>query len=102
MPPALVDDPVEALRQPHREDGLRIDSMTGFPRWDGGGFDLGWAIDALRVALSTDSATSVAEMSMSGDPDPFVPMHPSSSADVSAETSPRDRQGRLLLFEFER
>jgi hypothetical protein len=75
------NDPVEALRRHHREDGLRIDPMTGFPRWDGGGFDLAWAIDALRQALTEDA----------GGPEP----------DVSAETSPPDPRGRLLQFESE-
>lgn len=72
------DDPVDALRRNHREDGLRIDPMTGLPRWDGEGLDLASAIDSLRQALVDDD----------GGPEP----------DVSAETSPGDGQGCPLLF----
>jgi hypothetical protein len=33
--PALLGDPVDALRAQHRAAGIAIDGRTGFPRWDG-------------------------------------------------------------------
>jgi len=33
--PALPAEPVEALRARHRMDGIAVDAMTAFPRWDG-------------------------------------------------------------------
>ena len=46
--PPLKGDPVEALAQRHREDGLQIDASTGYPNWQGEKLDLEYAIDGLR------------------------------------------------------
>jgi len=47
--PPLKGDPVEALAQRHREDGLEIDASTGYPNWQGETLDLGYALDGLRI-----------------------------------------------------
>ncbi len=88
--PELNSDPVEVLEHHHREGDLQIDALTGFPRWDGEGFDLGYAIEALRSALSSDSAASDTDRSMPRDHDSFDPSQEESPLDVSAETFPVD------------
>ena len=47
-PPLLAEDPMAQLEQCHRKEGLRIDAETGFPTWEGGSWDLNWALDSLR------------------------------------------------------
>jgi hypothetical protein len=47
-PPVLAKDPIVLLEQRHREEGLEIDAETGFPSWDGGTWDLNWALHCLR------------------------------------------------------
>jgi hypothetical protein len=99
LAPDLDRDPVESLKDHHRRFGIQIDSMTGFPRWEGESFDLGHAIDALRVALATDSAPAVDSKFLPESQDLVAPAYPECPLDVSAETSSRNRQGRLLPFE---
>ena len=48
--PRLKSDPVAALTRRHREDGLEIDALTGYPHWQGEKLDLGYALDGLRGA----------------------------------------------------
>ena len=48
VPPLLAEDPIVVFEQRHREEGLEIDSETGFPSWDGGTWDLNWALYCLR------------------------------------------------------
>jgi len=45
--PALPTEPVEALRARHRMDGVAIDAMTAFPRWDGQPADYDHAVFCL-------------------------------------------------------
>ena len=47
--PPLKGDPVAALTQRHRKDGLEIDASTGYPHWQGEKLDLSYAIDGLRM-----------------------------------------------------
>ncbi|MGB3565238.1 MAG: hypothetical protein WBC09_19455, partial [Thermoanaerobaculia bacterium] len=47
-PPVLAEDPLVVFEQRHREEGLGIDAETGFPSWDGGSWDLNWALYCLR------------------------------------------------------
>jgi hypothetical protein len=46
-PPVLAQDPLAVLEQRHREEGLEIDAGACFPSWDGGSWDLNWALEAL-------------------------------------------------------
>ena len=46
-PPRLFRDPLEELSTLLDEEGVSIDSKTGFPRWDGGRLDLALAIDGM-------------------------------------------------------
>jgi hypothetical protein len=48
VPPVLAEDPVVVFEQRHREEGLEIDAETGLPSWDGGPWDLNWALYCLR------------------------------------------------------
>ena len=99
LAPDLDRDPVESLKDHHRRFGIQIDSMTGFPRWEGESFDLGHAIDALRVALVHGFRAAVDSKFLPESQDLVAPAYPESPLDVSAETSSRNRQGRLLPFE---
>jgi len=47
-PAAVPDDPVEALRTRHAEQGLRLHARTLCPGWLGERLDLGWAIGVLH------------------------------------------------------
>ncbi len=47
-PPAVPDDPVEALRARHEAEGLRLHARTACPSWLGERLDLGWAISVLH------------------------------------------------------
>jgi hypothetical protein len=47
-PPAVPGDPVEALRDGHAAQGLRIHPRTACPGWLGERLDVGWAIDVLH------------------------------------------------------
>ena len=48
VPPLLAEDPIVVFERRHREEGLEIDAETGFPSWDGGSWDLNWALYCLR------------------------------------------------------
>ena len=48
VPPVLAEDPIVALEQRHRKEGLEIDAETGLPSWDGGSWDLNWGLYCLR------------------------------------------------------
>jgi hypothetical protein len=48
VPPVLAEDPLTRLKARHREEGPEIDDETGFPSWDGGSWDLNWALYCLR------------------------------------------------------
>ena len=48
VPPVLAEDPIMPLEQRHHEEGMKIDAETGYPSWDGGSWDLNWALEALR------------------------------------------------------
>ena len=47
----LQGDSVAVLQRHHRDEGIEITATTGFPRWQGEPFDLGYAILALREAV---------------------------------------------------
>jgi 5-methylcytosine-specific restriction endonuclease McrA len=47
-PSAVPDDPIAAIRESHRSQGLQIDARTACPAWTGERLDLGWAIDFLH------------------------------------------------------
>ena len=47
-PPELADDPVSALIDRHREEGLAIGAQTTRPNWDGEPVDVGYVVDVLR------------------------------------------------------
>ncbi len=47
-PPRLSRDPLEELSVLLIEDDVTIDAGTGFPTWEGGPVDLGWAIEGYR------------------------------------------------------
>lgn len=47
-PPLLKRDPLEELSARFAEDDVTIDAKTGFPTWEGGRLDLGWAIEGYR------------------------------------------------------
>jgi len=48
-PPAAVPtDPVQALRERHDAQGLRLHARTACPSWLGERLDVGWAIDVLH------------------------------------------------------
>jgi 5-methylcytosine-specific restriction endonuclease McrA len=47
-PPAVPDDPVNALRARHDAEGLQLDERTTIPGWLGEHLDVGWAIDVLH------------------------------------------------------
>ena len=49
--PPLKADSVAVLERRHRDEGIEIGATTGFPRWQGEPFDLGYAILALREAV---------------------------------------------------
>ncbi len=50
-PPAEVPaDPVQALREQHESQGLRLDARTTCPGWLGERLDLGWALAVLHPA----------------------------------------------------
>jgi hypothetical protein len=48
VPGAVPDDPIAAIRESHRSQGLQIDARTACPAWFGERLDLGWAIDVLH------------------------------------------------------
>ena len=48
VPPVVAEDPMVAFEQRHREEGLKINTETGYPSWDGGPWDLNWALYGLR------------------------------------------------------
>jgi len=90
--PRLAASPVVALTRRHWQDGIEIDASTGFPRWQGEDFDLGYAIDALRKALPAEPVAA--------DPSDSCRSEPvGSDLDVSAATSPLETAGRRLPFE---
>jgi hypothetical protein len=45
--PMLLTEPVEALCAQHRADGIAIDALTSFPRWDGQAPDYDQAVFCL-------------------------------------------------------
>ncbi len=47
-PPELPNDPVSALIDRHREEGLAIGAQTTRPNWDGEPVDVGYVVDVLR------------------------------------------------------
>ena len=47
-PAALPADPVQALRERHEAQGLRLDARTAIPVWLGEPLNVGWAIDVLH------------------------------------------------------
>ena len=47
-PPAIADDPVQALRARNEAAGLHIDGRTSRAGWVGERLDVGWAIDVLH------------------------------------------------------
>ncbi len=47
-PPAVSDDALTALAESLVEAGVDLEEMPGYPEWDGGALDLGWAVDGLR------------------------------------------------------
>jgi len=47
-PPAVPDDPVQALRARNEAGGLHLDAQTTRPGWQGERLDVGWAIDVLH------------------------------------------------------
>jgi len=47
-PPAVPDDPFQALRATNETAGLRLDAATTRPGWLGERLDVGWAIDVLH------------------------------------------------------
>ena len=49
-PPAVPDDPTDALVAAHQARGLAIDARTGCPSWLGERLDLAWAIGVLHPA----------------------------------------------------
>jgi len=51
-PPAMPDDPVDALRTRQASQGLHLTARTGCAQWLGERLDLGWAID-VRHPLAT-------------------------------------------------
>jgi hypothetical protein len=48
VPRVLAEDPIAVFERRHREEGLEIHGETGLPTWDGGSWDLNWALHALR------------------------------------------------------
>jgi hypothetical protein len=47
-PPAVPEDPVQALRARNAADGLHLHARTTCPGWLGERLDVGWAIDVLH------------------------------------------------------
>jgi 5-methylcytosine-specific restriction endonuclease McrA len=47
-PAAVPREPVEALRQTHESQGLRLNARTGCAGWLGERLDVGWAVDVLH------------------------------------------------------
>ena len=47
-PPAVPDDPVQALRARNEAAGLHLHARTMCPGWLGESVDVGWAIDVLH------------------------------------------------------
>ena len=47
-PPAIPDDPVQALRARNEAAGLHLHARTACPGWLGEHLDVGWAIDVLH------------------------------------------------------
>jgi hypothetical protein len=47
-PPALPDDPAEALQEQHEAAGVEIHPRTACPAWLGEPLDVGWALDVLH------------------------------------------------------
>jgi hypothetical protein len=92
--PRLAASPVVALTRRHWQDGIEIDASTGFPRWQGEDFDLGYAIDALRKALPAEPVAAAADPADSGRSEPV-----GSRPDVAAETSPLETAGHPLRLE---
>ncbi|MGB5163270.1 MAG: DUF222 domain-containing protein [Thermoanaerobaculia bacterium] len=46
--PPLFEDPLAELSSLLDDEGVSIDAGTGFPTWEGGPLDLGWAIEGYR------------------------------------------------------
>ena len=57
-PPAVPDDPVQALRARHEAAGLHLHARTTCPSWLGERLDVGWAIDVLHPRALQAVATS--------------------------------------------
>ncbi len=47
--PILAGEPLELLLRLLERQGIKVDDSSGLPDWDGESFDLGWAVDALRL-----------------------------------------------------
>ena len=47
----LEGEPVVELTRENWIEGIEIDAEKSFPSWDGGAFDLAFAIEALRTDL---------------------------------------------------
>ena len=47
-PPAVPDDPVQALREQNKSAGLHLHAQTTCPGWLGEHLDVGWAVDVLH------------------------------------------------------
>jgi hypothetical protein len=76
-PPVLAEDPFVVFEQRHREEGLKIDAETGLPSWDGGSWDLNWALYCLR---SIGRPRKRSRGNVRGDIDPRAPQPESISS----------------------
>jgi hypothetical protein len=58
--PAMLHDPVQALRSRHAAQGLSLHPRSARPEWLGEHLDVGWAIDVLhRLATRTSASFTV-------------------------------------------
>ena len=46
--PAVLGDPIDAIRARHDAEGLRLNAHTTRPGWLGERLDVGWAIDVMH------------------------------------------------------
>jgi len=52
-PASVPSDPIDALRECHDSQGLRLNARTGCAGWLGERLNVGWAIDVLRPEAAT-------------------------------------------------
>jgi hypothetical protein len=64
-PPAVPDDPVEALREMNEADELTLDARTTTPTWQGEHLDVVYAIDVLHPLATGEAETATASASSS-------------------------------------